>query len=116
MKNNAKGIYVILRTAVMLIALIALLTGCGGSTDIDYPEGVETYTFTDDYGREVELRKDISRIVASGPNAQMVLVTLAPEMMVGLAEAPSRAQQPYFPAAVCLFCRPYQSAGYLRKH
>ena len=81
----------------LLLATVLMLTGCGSSADIDYPEGVETYTYTDDYGREVELRKDISRIVASGPNAQMVLVTLAPEMMVGLAEAPSRAQQPYFP-------------------
>lgn len=97
MKNNTKCISGILRTAVILIAMLVLLSGCGGSTDVDYPEGVETYTFTDDYGRDVVLREDISRIVASGPNAQMVLVTLAPEMMVGLAEAPSRAQQPYFP-------------------
>lgn len=97
MNNKAKCITGILKAAVIVIAMLALLTGCGGSTKIDYPEGVETYTYTDDYGREVELRKDISRIVASGPNAQMVLVTLAPDMMVGLAEAPSRAQQPYFP-------------------
>lgn len=97
MRNSAKGIFGILASAIILIVMITALSGCGSSTDIDYPDGVETYTYTDDYGREVELRKDISRIVASGPNAQMVLVTLAPEMMVGLAEAPSRAQQPYFP-------------------
>lgn len=84
--------------AALVIAVLAMLclTACGGD-ELEYPEGVETYTFTDDYGREVELRKDITKIVASGPNAQMILVTLAPEMMVGLAEAPSRAQQPYFP-------------------
>lgn len=83
--------------AAVCIAAVLMLTGCGGSTELEYPEGVETYTYTDDYGREVELRRDISRIVASGPNAQMILVTIAPDMMVGLAEAPSRAQQPYFP-------------------
>lgn len=83
--------------AALCITMMLVLTGCGGSTKLEYPEGVETYTYTDDYGREVELRKDISRIVASGPNAQMILVTIAPDMMVGLAEAPSRAQQPYFP-------------------
>lgn len=82
---------------LLILAATFAFTSCGSSTELEYPEGVETYTYTDDYGREVELRKDISRIVASGPNAQMILVTLAPEMMVGLAEAPSRAQQPYFP-------------------
>ena len=44
-----------------------------------------------------EVLPSIDRIVASGPNAQMILVSLAPEMMVGLAEAPSTAQQKYFP-------------------
>jgi len=97
MKKSAKRKFRILVSAIIMIVLITALSGCGSSTDVEYPDGVETYTYTDDYGRDVELRKDISRIVASGPNAQMVLVTLAPEMMVGLAEAPSRAQQPYFP-------------------
>ena len=96
-KDRTKGY--LLRMAAVLLTFVMLtgLAGCGSSTDIEYPEGTETYTYTDDYGREVELRKDITKIVASGPNAQMILVTLAPDMMVGLAEAPSRAQQPYFP-------------------
>lgn len=81
--------------AIMLIAALTL-SGCG-SSKVTYPDGVETYTYTDDYGREVELRKDITKIVASGPNAQMILVTLAPEMMVGLAEAPSMDKAKYFP-------------------
>ena len=84
-------------SSIICLSAVCILTGCGSSTELEYPDDVETYIYTDDYGREVELRKDISRIVASGPNAQMILVTLAPEMMVGLAEAPSRAQQPYFP-------------------
>ena len=84
-------------TLKICLSAVCILAGCGSSTELEYPDDVETYIYTDDYGREVELRKDISRIVASGPNAQMILVTLAPEMMVGLAEAPSRAQQPYFP-------------------
>lgn len=83
---------------LLLVALMsAAFVSCGDSSKLEYPEGTETYIYTDDYGREVELPKQIDRIVASGPNAQMILVTLAPEMMVGLAEAPSRAQQPYFP-------------------
>ena len=93
--NRRKATLLIIVT--LLLAAVPNLTGCGGSKDIEYPEGAETYIYTDDYGREVELLKNIDRIVASGPNAQMILVTLAPEMMVGLAEAPSRAQQKYFP-------------------
>ncbi len=90
-----KKIYSLLLILVMVVTSMSL-TGCG-SSDVTYPEGVETYTYTDDYGREVELRKDITKIVASGPNAQMILVTLAPEMMVGLAEAPTMAKAKYFP-------------------
>ncbi len=86
----------LLITALMIAASV-LMPGCGKGAEVSYPDGVETYTFTDDYGREVLLRKDISRIVASGPNAQMILVTLAPEMMAGLAEAPSTAQHKFFP-------------------
>lgn len=84
--------------AVLIMALVMTgMSGCGSSTDLEYPDDVETYIYTDDYGREVELPVEINRIVASGPNAQMILVTLAPEMMVGLAEAPSRTQRKYFP-------------------
>ena len=84
---------------LLLLAAVMLLqiTSCGSNSELEYPEGTETYIYTDDYGREVEIPVHIDRIVASGPNAQMILVTIAPEMMVGLAEAPSRAQQPYFP-------------------
>lgn len=92
-----KRITALLIAAALLITMMTGMAGCGSSKDVEYPEGAETYIYTDDYGREVELLKDIDRIVASGPNAQMILVTLAPEMMVGLAEAPSRAQQKYFP-------------------
>ena len=94
---KTKRILTLLIITVFMASLCAMMTGCGPGTEVSYPDGVETYTYTDDYGREVLLRKDISRIVASGPNAQMILVTLAPEMMVGLAEAPSTAQSRFFP-------------------
>lgn len=45
----------------------------------------ETYIFVDDCGREVEVPSEISRIVPSGPLAQIVLFAIAPEMFVGLA-------------------------------
>lgn len=45
----------------------------------------ETVVFTDDCGREVELPAEISRIVPTGPLAQIVLYAIAPDMFVGLA-------------------------------
>lgn len=89
--------HILIILLIMAIAASSVsLSGCGGSK-LSYPDGADTYVFTDDYGREVEVLSDITRIVASGPNAQMILVTLAPDMMVGLAEAPSMAQQKFFP-------------------
>ena len=92
-----KRVLTLILITVMTASFCTLMPGCGSKTEVSYPDGVETYTYTDDYGREVLLRKDITKIVASGPNAQMILVTLAPEMMVGLAEAPSTAQSRFFP-------------------
>lgn len=45
----------------------------------------ETRIFTDDVGREVEVPAEITRIVPSGPLAQIILFAIAPEMFVGLA-------------------------------
>ncbi|NLL39183.1 MAG: ABC transporter substrate-binding protein [Clostridiales bacterium] len=47
----------------------------------------ETMIFTDSAGRQVEISKNITRIVASGYPAQLVLFSLAPDKLVGLAEA-----------------------------
>ena len=43
------------------------------------------FVFTDDAGREVEVPGVITKIVPSGPLAQIVLFAIAPEMFVGLA-------------------------------
>lgn len=59
--------------------------------------GVETTVFTDDAGRDVTVPAGITRIAASGSTAQMILMTLVPELLVGLASSPSTAQRPYFP-------------------
>lgn len=49
------------------------------------PEVRADFVFIDDCGREVEVPGEISRIVPSGPLAQIVLYAIAPEMFVGLA-------------------------------
>lgn len=45
----------------------------------------QSYVFTDDCGREVEVPGEITSIVPSGSMAQIVLYALAPEMFTGLA-------------------------------
>ena len=45
----------------------------------------EQVKFTDSTGREVEIQKNIDRIAPSGPLAQVVLYTLCPDKLVGLA-------------------------------
>ena len=80
--------------AVLLMA--GLLSGCG-KHEWDPLEGVETQVFTDSCGRAVTIPAELTRIAASGSTAQMILMTIAPDMLVGLASSPSRAQRPYFP-------------------
>lgn len=45
----------------------------------------ESFVFTDDCGREVEIPGKVTRLVASGPLAQIILFGLAPDELVGLA-------------------------------
>ena len=69
---------------VLLFALLFSLVGCG-----KVPAATEsadrTVVFTDDCGREVAVPADVSRIVATGPLSQIILYTLAPDMLVGLS-------------------------------
>ncbi len=56
---------------------------------------VETVSFTDSAGREVEVPATIDRIVPSGHTANQVLLTIAPEKMVGLSQEMTEAQVKY---------------------
>ena len=69
---------------VLVLSLLFSLAGCGKTPEVAEP-AADTVVFTDDCGREVELPADISRIVATGPLSQIVLYTIAPDMLVGLA-------------------------------
>lgn len=54
-----------------------------------------TYIFTDSAGREVELPRNIERVAPSGSTAQIVLFTLCPDKLVGLATPFSEDQFGY---------------------
>lgn len=77
--------------------LLCLLSGC---TSLSQPEQIASAGFTDSAGRTVDVPANITRVAPSGGVAQMILLTLAPEILVGLSAAPDAAQLPYFPQGV----------------
>ena len=83
---------------VLAFALMLSLCACGGSTAVKISG--PTTTFTDSCGREVEIPEEINSVVPSGALAQMVLLTLCPEKLVGLSSNLSRTQKKYFSADV----------------
>lgn len=76
---------------LLVCSMIFGLTACSGANDKKEENAVtdtqesETRIFTDDCGREVEIPSEITRIVPSGPPAQIILFSIAPEMFVGLS-------------------------------
>lgn len=73
-------------SVLIVLSLVLGLAACGGSPASSQTSAAEeTVLFTDDLGREVSLPADISRIVPSGPLAQIILFAIAPDMLVGLA-------------------------------
>lgn len=91
---NTKKILMILCSAFITVLLLLAFAGCSGQQNAASSQG-GTFQFTDSSGREVELPKNIERIAPSGPLAQIVLYTLCPEKLVGLASDISDKQFDY---------------------
>jgi len=71
-------------SVLLVMALLLGLAGCGAA-----PGAAETTgerAFFDDCGREVRLSDEITRVIPSGPMAQMMLFAIAPDMLVGVAD------------------------------
>ncbi len=67
------------------------------------PAGEETIVFTDSCKRDVILPKNLTRVAPSGPAAQMVLYSLAPDKMIGWGTRPSQDVIGYYtPSAAAL--------------
>jgi iron complex transport system substrate-binding protein len=81
----------------MFCAFFALL-----SFYLGYPASAEelTHIVTDSAGRRVEIPRQISRVLAAGPPASILLYTLAPEKMIGWVRTPSPAEKQYLLEAV----------------
>ena len=80
-----------------LLLCLCLLAGCAAQT-LPAQEPAATVSFVDSCGRTVEVPEKIDRVAVSGLTAQMILVTLAPEKLVGMASRPNEAQLAYLPA------------------
>ncbi len=106
-----------MKGAARLLAILAALalagglalatTGCsggqesgGGEVAQEQEAAAETIEFTDDAGRTVEVPAQIDRIAPSGHTANQVLLTMAPEKMVGLSQELSESQQKYLSSKV----------------
>lgn len=63
-----------------------LFSGCASKNSASSSSAAkETRIFTDSVGREVEVPKDIKSVAPSGPLAQIVLYTAAPDKLAGIA-------------------------------
>lgn len=79
------GVILALACTVALSLGAIGLVGCSGSGGSG-GSSEKTWTFTDSLGRQVELPKNLERICPSGHTAQQVLLTMAPDKMVGLSQ------------------------------
>ncbi len=84
--NKTKRLLALLLALVMALSLAA----CGQKTQPDDTSNQTestTRVFTDSCGREVTVPADIQKIAVSGPLAQIVVFAIAPDKMVGVANA-----------------------------
>ena len=86
----------ILCAAIACLLALVMAVGCSSNSSSATSSGSSsgsssttassaTRTFTDSTGRTVQLPATISRVAVSGPVAQQVMLTFAPDMLIGLA-------------------------------
>lgn len=94
-----KSVSKIITSIMVALTMVVSLCACGSATDTMAQNEKEgpVYTFTDSCNRDVEIPENITRVAPSGSVAQMFLMTIAPETLVGLSSTPSTDQLPYFP-------------------
>ena len=77
------------RAVLVFVVILAFAAGAGAwAQDV-------TRTVTDAAGRRVEIPARISRVLAAGPPASILLCTLAPEKMIGWVRTPSPTEKAY---------------------
>lgn len=85
------------------------LAGCGGkqisNKVVKLREAAEAgdgsaWFFQDSVGRKVPLPSEVKTVAPSGPYAQLMLIQMVPERMLGLSSTFSETQRSYFPECV----------------
>ena len=94
---------------VLCLALLLSLCACGSPESQPKPQEL-SQSYTDDAGRTLYIPENIQRIVPSAPLAQIILLTLAPEMVVGLADEVEDSARGILPERV--FSQPYLGSLY----
>jgi iron complex transport system substrate-binding protein len=82
---------VVLRVGVLALALLA--------SPLAWAQE-KARAVVDSAGRRVEVPQKITRVLAAGPPASILLYTLAPEKMVGWVRTPSPAEKPFLKESV----------------
>lgn len=84
-----------LRCMVIAVLLFCLIAPIWAQASYEAARAPQTIVFTDSTGREVELPANITRVAPSGPAAQMILYSVAPDSLIGWGTKPSDAQKKY---------------------
>ena len=103
LKKVSRRALIALAAAALCCGMALAITGCSSgdsssssASSSAAQEESQTRVFTDSLGREVEVPTNIERIAPSGHTANQVLLTMAPEKMVGLSQELSDDQAKYF--------------------
>ena len=112
MQNKQRSLPRAVSLLLCIVLLLTLFSACGSvpdSTEVTETEAdisaqntdesstPETVTLTDSAGREVVLPAELTCVAPSGPVAQMILLTLAPELLAGLSDHLTEEKLPWFP-------------------
>ena len=92
---------VVLTALALALVMSLTLFACGRKAQDDKTDDSTrtedaTRVFTDSCGREVKVPADIQKVAVSGPLAQMVVFAIAPDKMVGVANAWDKTAENYF--------------------
>ena len=98
MNNNVKRWLALILALVMSLSLFACGQKQDGKQDDVQDDVQETATrvFTDSCGRQVTVPTEVRKVAVSGPLAQLVVFAIAPDKMVGGANAWDETAQAYF--------------------
>ena len=84
---------------LLILGLLAVLAACGKTpapTPAPASPSSDTVEFTDDTGRTLTLPAKIERIAVTGPMSQIVVFSLAPDLLVGISNKWDPGAEDYF--------------------